>query len=83
MGQEEGGKGSGWRPNRDNEVDLRLARDGSAPDMGMLGPDLAGVPCCESHEQMGRAVRGTAARPAHDSEEGAQDGHWACRSRKG
>ena len=76
-------EGSGRWPNRDNEVDLRLARDGSSPDMGMLDPDLAGVPCCDSHERMGRAVRGTGKEGGADSDAGVQDGHWACRSKKG
>ena len=62
-----------------NEVDLRLARDGRGPDMAMLVLDLGAVPCCESHERMERAVRGTGKEGGADREAGGQDEHWACR----
>ena len=47
--------------------------------MAMLELDLGRVPCCESHERMERAVRGTGKEGGDDREAGGQDEHWACR----
>ena len=46
--------------------------------MAMLVLDLGAVPCCESHERMERAVRGTGKEGGDDREAGGQDEHWAC-----
>lgn len=54
--------------SRRNEVDLRLARDGRSLDLEMLVLDLGAVPCCESHERMERAVRGTGKEGGGDRE---------------
>lgn len=37
--------------------------------------DLGRVPCCESHEQLLWAVRGTGKESGGDSEEGGQERH--------
>ena len=46
--------------------------------MAMLVLDLGAVPCCESHERMERAVRGTGKEGRNDREAGGQDEYWAC-----
>lgn len=43
--------------------------------MGMLVLEMEGVPCCESHEQAQRAVRGTGKEGGGDREESA----WRAR----
>ena len=51
--------------------------------MGEASRDLGAVPCCESHERMERAVRGTGMEGGVTGKRaatGGQDAHWACRS---